>query len=69
MGIAFSLGFIFGPMLGAGFAMWAKLQDGTDWFAYPALFSLTLTLVNIVFLTFFFPETLPKVRRFFPFFS
>ncbi|KAK2722070.1 major facilitator superfamily domain-containing protein 10-like [Artemia franciscana] len=63
MGIAFSLGFIFGPMLGAGFAMWAKLQDGTDWFAYPALFSLTLTLVNIVFLTFFFPETLPKGSR------
>lgn len=60
IGIAFSVGFVFGPMIGAGFAKWSHSQDG-DWFVQPALLAVVLTIINIIFVTFVFQETLPKV--------
>lgn len=60
IGIAFSVGFVFGPMIGAAFAKWSHSQEG-DWFVQPALLAVVLTIINIIFVTFVFQETLPKV--------
>lgn len=60
VGIAFSLGFIIGPMIGATFAM---LSDKTtnQWSFYPALLALILAIGDILFITLCLRETLPKV--------
>lgn len=64
MGIAFSVGFIVGPVIGAGFARWAQTQAGhSDWFTVPALFALSLALADLLFVVFCFKETLPPVRE------
>lgn len=60
MGIAFSLGFILGPMIGAVFAVWAKSKTG-DWFVVPARFAMFLAFADLLFFIFFFKESLPKV--------
>jgi len=60
VGIAFSAGFIIGPVIGAAFAHWAHSQTG-EWYVYPALFAFALALADLLFITFFFKETLPKV--------
>ncbi|CAG9855334.1 unnamed protein product [Phyllotreta striolata] len=62
VGIAFSLGFIVGPLIGAIFAIWAK-QRSDEWFVVPALFALFLSLVDMVFFITYFKETLPKEKR------
>lgn len=60
VGIAFSLGFIVGPLIGAIFAVWAK--NRTDqWFVVPALFALILSVADLLFFITFFKETLPSV--------
>ena len=60
VGAAFGLGFILGPYIGG------KLADDTlvSWFnvATPFWFAAILSLINIVFVLFSFPETL-KVRK------
>lgn len=62
VGIAFSLGFIVGPMIGAIFAVWAK--NRTDmWFTVPASFALFLALADLVFFLFYFQESLPPNKR------
>lgn len=60
VGIAFSLGFIIGPMIGATFAM---LSDKTtnQWSFYPALFALLLAIGDVLFVILCLKETLPKV--------
>ena len=68
IGIAFSIGFLFGPMIGAGFSVWARKRTSgpeTDetWFLYPAIVALTLSLVEIVYLYVFFKETLLPEKR------
>ncbi|EFA10942.1 major facilitator superfamily domain-containing protein 10 [Tribolium castaneum] len=62
VGIAFSLGFIVGPLIGALFAVWAKKKVG-DWFIVPALFALLLSLADLIFFIFCFKETLPEEKR------
>ncbi|CAH1967511.1 unnamed protein product [Acanthoscelides obtectus] len=62
VGIAFSLGFIVGPLIGAIFAVWAKTKTG-DWFIVPALFALMLSIADLIFFTVFFKESLPKEKR------
>lgn len=60
VGIAFSVGFIIGPVIGAMFAHWSHGQSG-DWFVVPALFALCLALTDVAFVLVCFKETLPKV--------
>ncbi|CAG9759617.1 unnamed protein product [Ceutorhynchus assimilis] len=62
VGIAFSLGFIIGPMIGAIFALWAKQKTG-NWYVVPALFALMLSIADIIFFSYFFKESLPKEKR------
>ncbi|XP_017782279.1 PREDICTED: major facilitator superfamily domain-containing protein 10 [Nicrophorus vespilloides] len=62
VGIAFSLGFIIGPLIGAGFAIWAKTKTG-NWFVVPAIFAIFLATADLLFFTLYFKETLPKEKR------
>jgi hypothetical protein len=62
IGIAFSIGFVFGPLIGAGFSIWAKQQHGA-FYTVPALFALTLSVIDILFVFIFFKETLPAEKR------
>ncbi|KAF2352970.1 Major facilitator superfamily, partial [Trinorchestia longiramus] len=59
IGVAFSIGFIVGPGVGAVFSKWGT----SGWFAASALYALLLTLLNVLYVTTFFTETLPKTRR------
>ncbi|XP_064466307.1 major facilitator superfamily domain-containing protein 10-like isoform X2 [Ornithodoros turicata] len=61
IGIAFSLGFIVGPMIGAQFAM--SLKATSEFYIIPALFALTLAIVDIIFLICTFQESLPPEKR------
>jgi len=66
IGAAFSLGFIFGPILGAvcsqiGMFYWPN--SSVSFFILPASVSLTLSLINIAFVNHFCPETLPISKR------
>ncbi|XP_063231669.1 major facilitator superfamily domain-containing protein 10 [Bacillus rossius redtenbacheri] len=62
VGIAFSVGFILGPVIGAVFSRWSHSQAGA-WYVYPALFALSLVILDIIFVVYFFKESLPKNRR------
>jgi len=66
IGAAFSLGFIFGPILGAvcsqiGMFYWPN--SSVSFFILPASVSLILSLINIAFVNHFCPETLPISKR------
>ena len=66
IGAAFSLGFIFGPLLGAfcshlGMVYWPK--STVIFFILPAAVSLVLSLINIAFVSQCCPETLPVSKR------
>ena len=65
IGVAFSLGFIFGPMIGAAFSVLGKANNGSSFtmFQYPALFSLTMATIDIILVVLLFKETLPQERR------
>lgn len=63
VGIAFSMGFIIGPLIGAFIAKWAIFSGNIYWFILPALFALFLSVVDIIFIFLFFEETLPKEKR------
>lgn len=60
VGIAFSVGFIIGPVIGAMFAKWSQGQSG-DWFVVPAAFALLLSIADFLFVYLYFKESLPKV--------
>ncbi|CAK1596339.1 unnamed protein product [Parnassius mnemosyne] len=62
IGLAFSIGFIVGPMAGAWFAKTNDVYFGM-WGQRPALYALFLSLANIVLVIFFIPETLSKDKR------
>lgn len=64
--IAFSVGFLLGPTIGAAFSLWGKsvgVGDSFTTFQYPALFALTLALLDVALLVCVFPETLPVEKR------
>lgn len=64
VGVAFSVGFIVGPVIGAMFAKWAHTKAGySNWFVIPALFSFTLAAGNVLFLLLCYKESLPKEKR------
>ncbi|EDW84552.1 uncharacterized protein Dwil_GK14183 [Drosophila willistoni] len=64
VGIAFSLGFIVGPMIGAMFAIYSnKSSSGGSWFVLPSLLALALALGDLLVLVFCLKETLPKEKR------
>lgn len=62
VGIAFSLGFIIGPMIGAIFAMTSDKGSGS-WFWLPAMFAMSLSVADLLFLVVCLKETLPKEKR------
>lgn len=62
VGIAFSLGFIVGPMIGAIFSKFAD-KSTNDWFAYPAVFAMCLATLDVIFCIFCLKESLPKEKR------
>lgn len=61
VGIAFSLGFIVGPMIGAIFSMMSDKSSST-WFWYPAMFAFLLSVADVLFVASLFEESLPKVK-------
>ena len=64
IGIAFSIGFLVGPLVGAGFAVWAKgRKNSQDWFVYPASVALTLSVLDLIYFALKFKETLPQEKR------
>ncbi|TDG42183.1 hypothetical protein AWZ03_011411 [Drosophila navojoa] len=64
VGVAFSLGFIVGPMIGALFAIFSnKSASGGAWFVLPSLLALGLALGDVLLLAFCLRETLPKEKR------
>jgi len=64
IGIAFSVGFLLGPLIGAYFSLQARelaLQPGGGaFYVAPALFALSLAIINVVFIAVCMPETLPR---------
>ncbi len=63
IGAAFSLGFLFGPTIGAAFSVLARGENSFLAFQYPAMFALSLTLLNIGLVAGLMPETLPADQR------
>lgn len=61
VGVAFSLGFIVGPMIGALFAIFSD-KSGSTWFVLPSLLAFGLAVGDLVVLACCLRETLPKVR-------
>ncbi|RVE42128.1 hypothetical protein evm_013240 [Chilo suppressalis] len=62
IGLAFSVGFIVGPLAGAWFAKSSEISSGA-WGEKPAYCALTLALANIFVVLLCIPETLPKEKR------
>ncbi|XP_067135030.1 major facilitator superfamily domain-containing protein 10-like isoform X2 [Centruroides vittatus] len=62
IGIAFAIGFVIGPMIGAAFSIWIGHQD-KKFFVIPALFALILAVLDIIFIAIFFEESLPEDKR------
>lgn len=62
VGIAFSIGFIVGPMIGA---MFSKYSDKTTdhWFFLPAMFAFGLSATNVIFISMCMKESLTKQKR------
>nr|CAG4642657.1 EOG090X09U7 [Evadne anonyx] len=63
VGIAFAIGFIIGPMTGAGFSVWGLNSGAGNWWFWPAMFALTLAIANIGFVAVFLKESLPQDKR------
>lgn len=63
VGIAFSVGFIVGPMIGAIFSVYSD-KSASMWFSYPATFAFLLSLIDILFIYKYYEESLPKVDQF-----
>ncbi|XP_076461453.1 major facilitator superfamily domain-containing protein 10-like [Babylonia areolata] len=61
VGIAFSIGFVFGPSIGAMFSFMDK--DSEKFYVLPAIFCIVLAVADILFLYVFLPETLPEKSR------
>ncbi|XP_064600293.1 major facilitator superfamily domain-containing protein 10-like [Liolophura sinensis] len=62
IGIAFSLGFTLGPMIGALFAGWAR-SHAQEFYTTPALFALVLSVIDIIYVYLYLQESLPPKKR------
>lgn len=62
IGIAFSIGFVFGPTIGAAFSKIARDQE-TVFYVIPALYALALSVADIIFVYICMKETLPSEKR------
>lgn len=62
VGIAFSLGFIVGPMIGALFSRYAD-KTHSHWFWLPATFAMSLALLDVIFIILCVKESLPVQKR------
>ncbi|KAH8265620.1 hypothetical protein KR038_012042 [Drosophila bunnanda] len=62
VGVAFSLGFIVGPMIGALFAIFSD-KSGGAWFVLPSLLAFGLAAGDLLVLVCCLRETLPKEKR------
>lgn len=60
IGIAFSLGFTVGPLMGAYFAMSSRTSDEGVFHQTPALLALTFSVADLLFIWLVLPETLKK---------
>ena len=62
--MAFSLGFIFGPSIGAWFSSIGR-SAGHSFavFQYPAYFALVTGVLTLLLVGLFFKETLPQYKR------
>ncbi|CAG0882594.1 unnamed protein product [Darwinula stevensoni] len=61
IGVAFSIGFTLGPVIGAAFVVWSK--GTSNWFIYPAWFAIILMVLDIIYVVYFFEESLPLEKR------
>lgn len=61
IGVAFSLGFTLGPMIGAYLAM--ETEKGEVFYLHSALLALVFAVADLIFIFFLLPETLPKEKR------
>ena len=43
--------------------MWGKAQQSTDWYIYPAVFALCLSILDVIYFVLVFKESLPVARR------
>uniref|UniRef100_A0A8C6Q2N8 Major facilitator superfamily domain containing 10 n=2 Tax=Nothobranchius TaxID=28779 RepID=A0A8C6Q2N8_NOTFU len=59
IGVAFSLGFTVGPLMGAYFAISSR-TSGNVFFQTPALLALAFSAADLLFIWLMLPETLPK---------
>ncbi|XP_051960269.1 major facilitator superfamily domain-containing protein 10-like [Xyrauchen texanus] len=58
IGVAFSLGFTLGPLMGAYFAL--KLKDAEMFYQGPAMLAVLFSLGDLIFILLMLPETLQK---------
>ncbi|XP_003383919.1 PREDICTED: major facilitator superfamily domain-containing protein 10-like [Amphimedon queenslandica] len=66
--VAFSVGYIFGPLIGAYFSTFARSEVASgapafSVFQYPALFSCVTSVLVFLLIGFFLKETLPPIKR------
>lgn len=59
IGVAFSLGFTVGPLMGAYFAITSK-ATGNVFYLTPALLALAFSTADLLFIWLMLPETLTK---------
>ena len=59
IGIAFSVGFTIGPLMGAYFAISSK-TTGNVFYQTPALLALAFSVADLLFIWLMLPETLSK---------
>lgn len=59
IGVAFSLGFTVGPLMGAYFAITSK-ATGNVFYLTPALLALAFSTADLLFIWLMVPETLTK---------
>lgn len=62
IGMAFAIGFLIGPMIGAFFGSHYSLSSENFYFQ-PALFAVSMAALDIIILLIFFKESLPKEKR------
>lgn len=59
IGVAFSLGFTLGPLMGAYFAVSSR-TSGNVFYQTPALLALAFSVADLLFIWLMLPETLTK---------